>query len=183
MKTHDRRAFLSLAGVGAIGVAVFGLRGGGDAEAAEKYPVEMSDAAWRKKLGPAAFNILRQGGTEAPYSSQLNDEHRAGIFACKGCDQSPLSVEDQVRQRHRLAELLGAAAACRSRRRATVRCLWREPRFIARGAAGISAMSLTMGRSRPASAIAWTAWRWCSIRARVREALLFCVVTESYRSS
>ena len=29
--------------------------------------------------------MLRTGSTEAPYSSPLNDEHRAGIFGCAGC--------------------------------------------------------------------------------------------------
>jgi peptide-methionine (R)-S-oxide reductase len=88
MKPQDRRTFLmTLAGAGVAGVALFGLRGGGDAEAAETYPVHMSEAAWCQKLGPAAFHILREQGTEPPYSSPLLNEHRAGIFACKGCDQ------------------------------------------------------------------------------------------------
>ena len=87
MKVQDRRTFLALAGVGAAGVALFGFRGGSDAEAAGPYPVRMTDDQWRQKLGPDAFNILRRGGTEPPYSSPLNNEHRAGIFACKGCDQ------------------------------------------------------------------------------------------------
>jgi peptide-methionine (R)-S-oxide reductase len=47
----------------------------------------MSDAAWKQKLGPAAYNVLRREGTERPFSSPLNDEHRNGIFSCKGCAQ------------------------------------------------------------------------------------------------
>jgi peptide-methionine (R)-S-oxide reductase len=31
------------------------------------------------------FNVLRRGGTERPYSSPLNDEHRSGQFSCAGC--------------------------------------------------------------------------------------------------
>lgn len=54
---------------------------------AQKYAVTMSDPAWRRKLGPQAFAVLRQESTERPYSSPLNDEKRAGTFACKGCDQ------------------------------------------------------------------------------------------------
>ena len=45
----------------------------------------MSDAQWRKKLSPDAYNVLRKEGTERPYSSPLNGEHRAGIFSCAGC--------------------------------------------------------------------------------------------------
>ena len=84
--TPDRRHFLSFASLSVLGVALLGSCGSSGAEAAEHFPVQMSEAAWRRKLGPEAFAILRKGGTERPYSSPLNDEHRAGIFACKGCD-------------------------------------------------------------------------------------------------
>ncbi len=40
---------------------------------------------WRKALTPAQFNVLREEGTERPFSSPLNDEKRPGIFACAGC--------------------------------------------------------------------------------------------------
>jgi peptide-methionine (R)-S-oxide reductase len=54
--------------------------------AAETYEVMMTDAQWRAKLGPAAFDILRQQGTEPPFTSPLLNEHRLGLFACAGCD-------------------------------------------------------------------------------------------------
>jgi peptide-methionine (R)-S-oxide reductase len=78
MKT-DRRSFVSLAGL----VALIGCRG--TAAAARTYPVQFTDAEWRRKLGPDAYDVLRHEGTERPFSSPLNDEHRNGIFACKGC--------------------------------------------------------------------------------------------------
>lgn len=53
--------------------------------APEHFEVAYSDAEWRKRLTPAQYEILRQQGTERPYSSPLNDEHRAGTFACAGC--------------------------------------------------------------------------------------------------
>ncbi|MDQ1158586.1 peptide-methionine (R)-S-oxide reductase [Sphingomonas sp. SORGH_AS 950] len=81
----DRRAFLSLAGLGLAGMGLSAC--GREAVAAERYPVAMSEAAWRQKLGPAAYAVLRKEGTERPYSSPLNEEHRAGIFGCKGCGQ------------------------------------------------------------------------------------------------
>ena len=83
----DRRQFLSFAGFGAAALALIGCGRAGSAEAAERFPVQMSDAAWKKKLGPAAWAVLRHESTERPYSSPLNDEHRTGTFACKGCAQ------------------------------------------------------------------------------------------------
>lgn len=84
-KPSDRRSFLSLAGLGASALALFGCRG--EAEAAERFPVRMSDEEWRKKLGPAAYNVLRRESTERPGSSALDKEKRAGTFLCKGCAQ------------------------------------------------------------------------------------------------
>jgi peptide-methionine (R)-S-oxide reductase len=49
------------------------------------YRVVHTDAEWRKLLTPAAYRILRQAGTEAPFSSPLLHEERAGIFNCAGC--------------------------------------------------------------------------------------------------
>jgi methionine-R-sulfoxide reductase len=31
------------------------------------------------------YTVLREEGTERPYTSPLNDEHRSGIFSCAGC--------------------------------------------------------------------------------------------------
>jgi len=57
----------------------------GAPQAPEKFEVTLSDAEWRKKLTPAQYNVLRQEGTERPFSSPLNNEHRKGTFACAGC--------------------------------------------------------------------------------------------------
>jgi len=49
------------------------------------YEVAKSDADWKKQLSPAAYDVLRHQGTEAPFTSPLDHEHRKGIFACAGC--------------------------------------------------------------------------------------------------
>jgi peptide-methionine (R)-S-oxide reductase len=51
----------------------------------ETFQVALSDAEWRKRLDPQAFAVLRQAATERAFTSPLNKEHRAGLFACKGC--------------------------------------------------------------------------------------------------
>ena len=48
--------------------------------------IALSDAEWRGLLTPEQYRVLRKAGTERPYTSPLNDEHRDGIFACAGCE-------------------------------------------------------------------------------------------------
>ena len=50
------------------------------------YKVAFSDAEWKSKLGPAAYDVLRHEGTERPFTSALNNEKRQGTYHCAGCD-------------------------------------------------------------------------------------------------
>jgi peptide-methionine (R)-S-oxide reductase len=54
--------------------------------ATETFAVTHSDADWQKLLTPAQYTILRQSGTERPFTSPLLHEERRGNFACAGCD-------------------------------------------------------------------------------------------------
>ena len=47
---------------------------------------DLSEGQWRRRLPAASFRVLRQEGTEQPYSSPLDDERRRGIYACRGCE-------------------------------------------------------------------------------------------------
>jgi peptide-methionine (R)-S-oxide reductase len=53
---------------------------------AEKFEVSKTEAEWKQVLTPEQFQVLRQRGTERPYSSALDNEHRPGLFACAACD-------------------------------------------------------------------------------------------------
>ena len=46
-----------------------------------------------KKLDPLQHHVLREHGTERPFSSPLNNEKRPGVFRCAGCGQ-PLFSSD-----------------------------------------------------------------------------------------
>jgi peptide-methionine (R)-S-oxide reductase len=82
--TPDRRSFLTLAATGSAAFALFGCRGA-NAGAPEKFAFTLTDAEWRRKLSPEAYEVLRHENTERPGSSPLNNEHRAGTFSCAGC--------------------------------------------------------------------------------------------------
>lgn len=48
--------------------------------------INLTSEQWKAKLTPAQYHILREEGTEKPFSSPLNEEKRKGIFVCAGCD-------------------------------------------------------------------------------------------------
>jgi peptide-methionine (R)-S-oxide reductase len=82
-----RRRFLAAGGVTVLSTVALSAC----AESAMSSPpdthfaVTHSDAEWRKLLTAGQYTVLREAGTEAPYSSALNDEHRPGVFSCAGC--------------------------------------------------------------------------------------------------
>lgn len=83
----DRRSFIELAtgGASALVLARFVLPG--DAVAAHRVEkLVLGDAEWKKRLTPAQYRILREEGTERPYTSPLNDEKRSGVYVCVACE-------------------------------------------------------------------------------------------------
>ena len=59
--------------------------GGGKSRTAG-YKVQHTEKEWSDLLSPTQYFILRNGGTEAPYSSILEGEDRNGLFVCAGCN-------------------------------------------------------------------------------------------------
>ena len=52
---------------------------------AATFEVTRTDEEWRRLLTPAQHDVLRKHGTERPFSSPLDGEKHAGVFACAGC--------------------------------------------------------------------------------------------------
>lgn len=52
----------------------------------EKHPiVTKTEDEWRSQLDSTRFKILREAGTERPWSGALLDEKRAGVYKCGAC--------------------------------------------------------------------------------------------------
>ena len=49
------------------------------------YKVTKTEQEWREELGPEKYATLRQAATERPWTGELLDEKRDGIFTCGAC--------------------------------------------------------------------------------------------------
>jgi methionine-R-sulfoxide reductase len=48
--------------------------------------MQLSDDEWKQKLTPEQYHVLREKGTEAPYSGKLLNQNAAGDFMCAACN-------------------------------------------------------------------------------------------------
>jgi len=84
----NRREVLGMGSVGVVALALagrFALTHDAAAAPDGVFPIRHTDAEWRKMLPPASYTVLRQAGTEQPFTSPLLGEHRTGVFHCMGC--------------------------------------------------------------------------------------------------
>jgi peptide-methionine (R)-S-oxide reductase len=58
-----------------------------DQEVLMTKKVEKSDEEWRKQLTPEQYRVLRQKGTERPFSGEYEQNWTAGVFHCVACGQ------------------------------------------------------------------------------------------------
>jgi peptide-methionine (R)-S-oxide reductase len=63
------------------------------------FEIAYSDDEWRQRLTDEQYYILRDHGTERPYTSPLNDEERDGLYHCVGCDHPLFSSETKYDSR------------------------------------------------------------------------------------
>jgi peptide-methionine (R)-S-oxide reductase len=47
--------------------------------------VTKTDDQWREQLSPEEYAVLRQAGTERPFTGEYTDNERAGVYRCRAC--------------------------------------------------------------------------------------------------
>jgi peptide-methionine (R)-S-oxide reductase len=53
---------------------------------AEVTRVEKTDQEWRTQLSPEEYQVLRQAGTERPFTGEYTDHKEVGVYTCRACD-------------------------------------------------------------------------------------------------
>ena len=84
MMNIGRRTFIGAGAAGLLGGGAL-ILGGRPSEARGKFPVQYSEAEWKRRLSPSQYAVLRQEKTERAGSSALNKEKRRGTYVCAGC--------------------------------------------------------------------------------------------------
>jgi peptide-methionine (R)-S-oxide reductase len=47
--------------------------------------VKKSEDEWRAELTPEEFHVLREAGTERPYTGEYTDSTTVGVYRCRAC--------------------------------------------------------------------------------------------------
>ncbi|MCB1511866.1 MAG: peptide-methionine (R)-S-oxide reductase MsrB [Hyphomicrobiaceae bacterium] len=84
--TTRRKFGLIAAGAALIGWSVWRGSAVADDKSKKTFEVTKTDGEWQKILTKEQFYVLRQHGTERPFTSPLNKIYANGTYHCAGCD-------------------------------------------------------------------------------------------------
>ncbi len=62
-------------------------------EGLEKQTLPTTEAEWKKRLTPEGYYVLREKGTETPFSGEFLNEKTRGVYLCAGCGQELFDSE------------------------------------------------------------------------------------------
>lgn len=57
--------------------------------------MKKSEEEWKEQLSPEEFRILREKGTEPPFSGKFHKHKEEGVYTCAGCENQLFSSENK----------------------------------------------------------------------------------------
>ena len=57
--------------------------------------IQKTEAEWKEQLTPQQFHVMREHGTERPFTHPYNSEKAKGTYVCAACGQPLFSSEDK----------------------------------------------------------------------------------------
>ena len=54
-------------------------------DSTRSYPVQKSEEEWKAELTPEEYAVLRQAGTERPWTGEYNETKTQGVYSCRAC--------------------------------------------------------------------------------------------------
>ena len=57
-----------------------------DKKATKEFKIVKTEAEWQAQLSETQYYVLREAGTERPFTSPLNKIYKAGIYVCAACE-------------------------------------------------------------------------------------------------
>jgi methionine-R-sulfoxide reductase len=67
----------------------------GSTNSTMKFPVQKSEAEWRKQLTPEQYQVLRQAGTERPFTGKYWNTKEPGVYRCAACGAVLFTSKDK----------------------------------------------------------------------------------------
>ncbi|HYU64902.1 MAG TPA: peptide-methionine (R)-S-oxide reductase MsrB [Candidatus Paceibacterota bacterium] len=55
--------------------------------------MQKTEEEWRKEMTPDQYEVMRKGGTEAPFTGKYVNDHSKGVYKCAACGQELFSSD------------------------------------------------------------------------------------------
>ncbi|PVX51086.1 peptide-methionine (R)-S-oxide reductase [Balneicella halophila] len=63
----------------------------------KNYLIEKSEETWKKELTEEQYRVLREKGTERPFTGKYNDFYESGNYYCAACDHLLFTSESKFK--------------------------------------------------------------------------------------